>query len=64
MLRRRSEFASDRRPAEAIQGLEYFAENSKLEFVLAVEEFPKDSEDEIQMATSTEDTAPTRAGGN
>ncbi|MDP7586962.1 MAG: DUF1684 domain-containing protein [Dehalococcoidia bacterium] len=38
--------------------MEYFAENSKLEFVLAVEEFPTDSKDEIQMATSTEDTAP------
>lgn len=40
------------------QGLQYFAENSNLRFVLAVEEFPTDSKDLIQMATSTGDTAP------
>ena len=40
------------------QGLQYFAENEKLQFVLAVEEFPRESKDEIQMATSSGDTAP------
>ena len=39
-------------------GLEYFEENAELQFVLAVEEFPDDAKDLIQMATSTGDTAP------
>ena len=40
------------------RGLQYFSENEGLRFVLAVEEFPNDSKDLIQMATSTGDTAP------
>ena len=40
------------------QGLEYFPENPALQFVLVVEEFPNDSRDLIQMATSFGDTAP------
>jgi len=40
------------------RGLEYFDENSDLQFVLGVEEFPNDAKDLIQMATSTGDTAP------
>ena len=40
------------------RGLQYFSENEGLRFVLAVEEFPEDSKDLIQMATSTGDTAP------
>ena len=39
-------------------GLEYFEENAELQFVLAVEEFPDDAKDLIQMATSTGDTTP------
>ncbi|MDA0262957.1 MAG: DUF1684 domain-containing protein [Chloroflexi bacterium] len=37
-------------------GLRYFAENPKLQFLLGVDEFPKDGKDEIQMATSSGDT--------
>ncbi len=37
-------------------GLEYFEENAELQFVLAVEEFPDDAKDQIQMATSSGDT--------
>ena len=40
------------------QGLEYFPENPALQFVLVVEQFPNDSRDLIQMATSFGDTAP------
>jgi len=40
------------------QGLQYFAENEKLQFVIAVEEFAADSKGEIQMATSSGDSAP------
>jgi uncharacterized protein (DUF1684 family) len=43
---------------ERFRGLEYFEENANLQFVLAVEEFPSDAKDLIQMATSSGDTAP------
>ena len=43
---------------KGFQGLQYFAENERLRFVLEVEEFPRESKDEIQMATSTGDSAP------
>jgi len=43
---------------KGFQGLEYFPENPALQFVLVVEEFPNDSRDLIQMATSFGDTAP------
>jgi uncharacterized protein (DUF1684 family) len=43
---------------ERFRGLEYFEENVNLQFVLAVEEFPSDAKDLIQMATSSGDTAP------
>ena len=43
---------------KGFQGLEYFPENPVLQFVLVVEEFPKDSRGLIQMATSSGDTAP------
>ena len=39
-------------------GLRYFPENSDLQFVIAVEEFPNDEKDLIQMATSSGATAP------
>ena len=39
------------------RGLQYFDENSKLQFVLSVEEFPKDAKEVIQMATSSGETA-------
>lgn len=39
------------------KGLQYFPENEGLRFVLAVEEFANDSKDEIQVGTSTGDTA-------
>ena len=39
------------------RGLQYFEENSKLQFVLSVEEFPKDAKEVIQMATSSGETA-------
>ena len=42
---------------ERFRGLEYFEENANLQFVLAVEEFPSDAKDLIQMATSSGDTA-------
>jgi len=42
---------------QRFQGLQYFAENEKLQFVLVVEEFPAESKDEIQMATSSGDSA-------
>ena len=38
-------------------GLQYFPENPGLQFVLAVEEFPNDSKEVIQMATSSGETA-------
>lgn len=40
------------------RGLQYFAENSELQFVLSLEEFPTDAQDVIQMATSSGETAP------
>ena len=40
------------------KGLRYFEENADLQFVLSVEEFPEESKDLIQMATSSGDTAP------
>ena len=43
---------------KGFQRLEYFPENPALQFVLVVEEFPDDSRDLIQMATSSGDTAP------
>ena len=43
---------------KGFQGLQYFAENERLRFVLEVEEFSRESKDEIQMATSTGDSAP------
>ncbi|PKB71704.1 MAG: hypothetical protein BZY87_04340 [SAR202 cluster bacterium Io17-Chloro-G6] len=39
------------------RGLQYFPENSKLKFVLSVEEFSRDDRNVIQMATSTGETA-------
>ena len=39
------------------RGLQYFEENSKLQFVLSVEEFPKDAKEVIQMATSSGEVA-------
>ena len=40
------------------RGLQYFPENPELQFVLSVEEFPRDARDEIQLATSSGETAP------
>ncbi len=39
------------------RGLQYFPENSELQFVLSVEEFPEDAREVIQMATSSGETA-------
>ncbi len=43
---------------KGFKGLKYFAEKADLQFVLAVEEYPDDSKNLIQMATSSGDTAP------
>jgi len=43
---------------KGFKGLKYFAENADLQFVLEVEEYPDDSKDLIQMATSSGDSAP------
>ena len=40
------------------KGLEYFPENPELQFVLSVEEFPRDARDVIQIETSSGDKAP------
>ena len=39
------------------RGLQYFPENLKLQFVLSVEEFPRDDQEVVEMATSTGETA-------
>ncbi len=39
------------------RGLQYFPENPELQFVLSVEEFPKDARDVVHMATSSGETA-------
>ena len=39
-------------------GLEYFPEDSKLQFLLSVDEFSEDEKEVIEIATSTGDSAP------
>ncbi len=39
------------------RGLQYFPENPELQFLLSVEEFPRDARDVIRMATSSGETA-------
>ena len=43
---------------KGFKGLKYFPENADLQFVLGVDEYPDDSKDLIQMATSSGDAAP------